>query len=664
MSDHTLVQLVLDPIFLKTLHEIQAPVLILNSEGYIRWSNLAYNSICQADATGCTPVGDLLLLKEDPRFTGSYSKFYKQLSSLTPFHATFLNFTYTDKPYWLRLTLEPLGAELSSYPGESLYLVFGEDTTEKRNKESRFAFIETAVESIKDSVIITQAESQTDALIDVGIIYVNPAFSQITGYKKEEVIGQTPRIFQGENTSQKELERIDKAIKKQESVEVEYINYRKDGTEFWANTLITPVFNEEGTLTNWVSIRRDITERKKAELELRKAVEEAHIASEAKTAFLSTISHELRTPLNGMIGNSELLLASDLTEEQKDSVEMIRRSSENLLGIIRSILDYSDLDNDFLNLKLSYFDPVDFLKRVSEMYRYAARREGLDLHLNLSPDLPKLVQSDIYLLSKAFNHLVLNAIKFTDKGEICISLATKEESGGQAVLEFAVKDTGIGIPAKDQGKLFQTFSQVDTSNTRKYGGLGLGLAMCEKISKILGGKMRVESEENKGSTFFLSFKGKIVRPRKPEAQNSANTPPSSPEKSGFPDFSSFKVLVVEDNVMNQRLITKMLKKVNAKWELANNGKEAVEFIKENPVDFVLMDIQMPIMDGIEATRLIREMDSISQPLIVALTANGSEENEYNCYQAGMDDFLTKPLKLSFFKEYAKNLKPVLSARVS
>ncbi|MEM6630044.1 MAG: response regulator [Bacteroidota bacterium] len=663
MSESTLVNLALDPIFLKTLHDIQHPVLVLNTEGVIRWSNRAYNSVCQADVKGVSPVNDTLILGEKKKSSATYIQLYEQFRSHQPFHAEFPNFSYLDQPYWLRMTLEPLEGKHPSFPEECLFLAFGEDITKGKNREARFSFIETAVESIKDSVIITQAQSQTDALIDVGIIYVNPALSKLTGYTPEEILGKTPRIFQGPQTSQTVLDSIDQAIEKQEAIEVEYINYRKDGSEFWANTLITPVFNEKGELTNWVSIRRDISERKKAELELRKMVEEVKVASNAKTAFLSTISHELRTPLNGMIGSSELLLASELTEEQKESVEMIQKSSENLLGIIRSILDFSDLDKDFLNLKLSYFDPVDFLSRVSEMYSYAARRQGLDLSLHLDPGLPKLVQSDIYLLSKAFNHLVLNAIKFTEKGKISLFLRTREEFEGKALLEFAVKDTGIGIPIEEQHKLFQTFSQIDTSNTRKHGGLGLGLAMCEKISRILGGSIRAESEEQKGSTFFFSFKGKIVRPKKINATQSLHSKDSQPGSSEFPDLSSYNILVVEDNTMNQRLITKMLKKVNAHWELANNGQEAVEYVKENKVDFVIMDIQMPVMDGIEATRMIRAMDHIDQPIIVALTANGSKENEHNCYNAGMDDFLTKPLKLSFFREYAQKLEPVLLARV-
>ena len=645
---------------LESLEATPFPSFIIDANGIIQWSNLAFTHLCGAFALSQNPEGKPLVIHGEKSNNRAIRRLYEILQAHRSFVFNLLNYNYSHGYYWLKLMGEPIKNPLPHLQDENLFLVFAEDISNQKKKENNLHRLRTALESIRDAVVITSAETRTNAPIDVGIVYVNRAFSEITGYSKEEVIGKTPSILLGPNTSQSELERIDEAILNKESIEVECINYRKDGTEFWANIVITPIFDEEGNLDNWVSIRRDITKRKEGELALKQAKEAAEVASKAKNEFLSVISHELRTPLNGIIGSSELLIESPLTSDQKESIEMIRQSSERLLSIIKSILDYADLNEGLTKKAMGFFDLRDYMEKLMDMYAYAVKRKQLEYTFFLDPDLPKLIQSDINLLSKAFNQLVRNAIKFTQKGNIHLSFKMIKAQGMIAYFQFAVKDTGIGISPQHQKKLFQFFSQVDSTNSRVYEGLGLGLSMCLQIAKILGGDISVKSEEGEGSTFYFNFQGKLSAPFKPLSSEVlavlASTENTSEE---FPDLSDIRVLVAEDSKINQRLIKRLLDKVKASVVIVENGEEAIEHVVKNHVDLIFMDIQMPVMDGIEATTAIRGLEGIKQPYIVALTANASESNRHNCLEAGMDDFLTKPIKVPFFKVYMKHLLPIL-----
>ena len=650
---------------LESLEATPFPSFILNDQGVIRWSNLSFTHLCGAFSLGKSPVGDSLVILGPRSNTKVISRFEEILHGKRSFVFTFLNYDYSLSSYWIKLMGEPIKSPIPTFPNENLYLIFGEDISGQKKKENHRALLETALESINDAVVVTGAETQTNLPLDVGIIYVNSAFTRITGYEKAEVIGKTPSILIGPNTSSSELERIDEAILNQEPIVVEYINYKKDGSEFWANTSITPVFDEEGNLSNWVSIRRDVTKRKEGQLALKNAKEAAEVASKAKNEFLSVISHELRTPLNGIIGSSELLLESPLAREEKESIEMIRQSSERLLSIIKSILDYSDLNEGLTKKSLAFFDLKDYMGKLMDMYAYAVHRKKLTYSYYLDPHLPTKIRSDINLLSKAFNQLVRNAIKFTQEGSIYLSFVMVKAEGRRGFFQFAVKDTGIGISKDQQKKLFESFSQVDSTNAREYEGLGLGLSMCLQISKILGGDISVESGEGEGSTFTFTFQASLETPANILASRSKEELEAGRlSTDNFPDFSKFRILVVEDSLINQRLISKLLGKVQAKPKIVENGEEAVDFVFRNQVDLIFMDIQMPVMDGIEATKAIRKLEGITQPYIVALTANASESNKQNCLEAGMDDFLTKPIKIPFFKEYMKLILPILEKNLA
>lgn len=656
------------------------------------------------------------------------------------------------------------------------------DITDKIRNRDQINLLESVVKHAKDAVLITKAEPIEAEKNGPEIIYVNPAFCKLTGYSPEEVLGKTPRILQGPSSDRDELKKLKKALESWESVEIEIINYRKDGSEFWANFIITPIADETGWFTHWVSILRDVSSRKKTEFELISAKEQALASSVAKTEFLSTMSHEIRTPLNAIIGMTSLLSDTELNDEQEQFLATIRTGGESLLSVINDILDYSKIESGNLELEKVAFDVIEPVEETLDLLSNKAFKKGLELLYLAEESVPVTVNADITRIRQVLVNLVGNAIKFTSKGEILVTVKEVKRNEGISTLQFSVSDTGIGIPEEKIAKLFKSFSQVDASTTRKYGGTGLGLAISKKLVELHGGRIWVESEMGKGSTFHFTIQAEISKDKKAglshaslnfsgkkvwilddnhtnlfilekqltsvgltvqtfsnplllleavtqeELPNLAILDMHMPEMDGgkvarkirnnpkiaklplmllssvnigskdiprdlfncilqkparkkdlfrllnqelsasasIPgrivpkqsanetiDLSSFHILLAEDNKVNQRVAQKMLGKFNVKAEVANNGLEAIEFIKLRSFDLVLMDMQMPEMDGVTAAEEIRKMDLPSQPIILAMTANASKDDRDRCLNAGMNDFITKPIKLEGLRDFLK-----------
>ncbi|MEM6765750.1 MAG: response regulator, partial [Bacteroidota bacterium] len=655
------------------------------------------------------------------------------------------------------------------------------DITDKVRDKGQINLLESVVKHAKDAVLITRAEPIELESNGPEIIYVNPAFCKLTGYEAEEIVGKTPRLLQGPNSDREELDKLKKALENWESVEIEIINYKKDGTEFWANFIITPIADETGWFTHWVSILRDVSSRKEAEFELIRTKEQALASSVAKSEFLSTMSHEIRTPLNAIIGMTSLLAETNLNEEQHQFLTTIRTGGESLLSVINDILDYSKIESGHLELEKVSFDVIEPIEETLDLLSNKAFKKGLELLYMSDENMPVAIKADITRIRQVLVNLVGNAIKFTAKGEILVKVKEVRRQNTQTWLQFSVSDTGIGIPEEKLAKLFKSFSQVDASTTRKYGGTGLGLAISKKLVELHGGKVWVESELGKGSTFHfiieaeisekkltnslslshdlhgkkvwilddnqtnlfilerqLSSEGLVVKTfltggkflqaimeeplpdlaildmhmpemdgvevareirKKQKAKtlpltllSSGNITQKEKEKQLFNsilqkparkkdlfrtlhqqlgnssptlrkefrpkiqtvqslDLSPYYILLVEDNKVNQRVALKMLGKFNANTEVANNGLEALKFMEIRNFELVLMDMQMPEMDGVTAAKEIRKMDLPAQPIILAMTANASKDDRDQCIAAGMQDFITKPIKLDVLREF-------------
>jgi signal transduction histidine kinase/CheY-like chemotaxis protein len=375
--------------------------------------------------------------------------------------------------------------------------------------------------------------------------------------------------------------------------------------------------------------------------------DEAKAASRAKSEFLANMSHEIRTPINGVIGMTDQLAEMKLTNEQRDIVETLRYSSDSLLELINNLLDLSKIEAGQMRLEMLPMDLRTCIKAVVAAHRHSAAKNGTQLTSDVPDELP-YVMGDHTRIVQILNNLVGNAVKFTHHGTITVTCMALTRDNGELRFRLEVADTGIGIPYESQARIFDSFEQADKSTTRRFGGTGLGLAITKRLANQMGGAVGLTSEPGVGSLFFVQF---VLE----ETDQSPAEHIDVPGKIGHPevDLTGTRVLVVEDNAVNQKVIVRLLNLLHCEVIVADTGKEALEALALSDFDVVLMDCQMPVMDGFEATRLIRAGAGRKPRVpIVALTASALTQDREKCLQAGMDDFLSKPIR-------SADLRPVL-----
>ena len=488
------------------------------------------------------------------------------------------------------------------------------------------------------------------------IISTNPAFERINGYSAADVLGRNPRLLASGLHNREYYAALWSTLLATGHWQGEIVNRRKDGELYTGLLTINAVTDEAGRLAHYVSVTTDITERKRYESELLAAKERAEAAVLAKTTFLATMSHELRTPMNGVLGMSELLLRSELSDKQRRQLSIVKGSAEALLTLLNEILDYSRIEAQGVVVEIAPFEPRALIADIVGLFAPHAEAKALGLREAVAPGLPRQLLGDAIHLRQILTNLVNNGIKFTRSGQVTVNAWSEAADDGRLEFCLAVVDTGIGIAPDKQEMIFSAFTQADGSFSRSHGGTGLGLAICRKLATAMHGRLSVVSTPGQGSCFTLKLPLLAVD----GAAAASPAPPVAAEPApatDAPRASARRILVVEDNPGNQLVTVSMLESEGYAVTVAGDGVAALTLLRDQSFDAILMDVQMPLMDGLAATRAIRrqERDSGQHVLIIALTANAFDEDRDACLAAGMDDFLAKPIG---FTDLTRALAPL------
>lgn len=493
----------------------------------------------------------------------------------------------------------------------------------------------TVAEQINDSIIITDPEGT--------IIWVNGAFSNATGYRPEEALGMPVCFLNGPETDPEAINLLMEARRTASAARTEILNRRKDGTMVWAEVSLTPLLDDQGRLTAMIGVEREIAAIKEREHALAEARRLAEEARDAKHAFLATMSHEIRTPMNGVIGNAELLADTDLSETQRALVATITSSGEALLAIVNDILDYSSLETGRLHIAQRPFSPREVLTGVIGLITPLAEAKHLRLSAEIPPTLAPLLVGDGGRLRQVLVNLLGNAVKFTHRGDVTLSVTAQPSARGQ-LLRIEVSDTGIGIPADRLGRIFDGLTQTDVTMAGRFAGAGLGLAISRQLVLAIGGTIEAQSTLGEGSSFVVTLDLPLATSA---AADSTLMTAAEGDLPAVSCLAGLTVLVADDNRANAVLLSRMLGPSGIRLLIAHDGREAVDMYCQVRPDLVLMDMRMPILDGVEATREIRHLETERhwpRTPVIALTANAFAEDRALCTDAGMTGFLTKPLR--------------------
>jgi PAS domain S-box-containing protein len=507
-----------------------------------------------------------------------------------------------------------------------------------RESEAKYR---TFVETANEGIWVVDKESRTT--------FVNVRMAEMFGYSPEEMLGRTVGSFVVPEDAENLAEQMN-LRHEGKSTRFERRFLRKDGSRICAIVSATPLLDCQGGFNGSFAMINDITERKYAEDELRKAKAEAESANIAKSEFLANMSHEIRTPMNAVIGLIELLLGTGLTDEQRKYAQLASQSGRTLMELISDILDLSKIEAHKIELETREFDLQAEMMETINFLSLRAREKGLGLVSRIDPDVPLLLKGDAGRLRQIITNLAGNAIKFTDKGSVSLHIGKDAEDEQRTTLRIQIRDTGIGIASDKLGVIFEPFTQADGSSNRSYGGAGLGLAISRQLAVLMGGNIGAESVEGKGATFWFT----VVLEKQTEVEKARCGKKVSEEQAGLPVPSvptgnGISLLLVEDDPVNQLVTKSILVKCGYLVDVASNGSDAIEALERNDYALVLMDCMMPVMNGYEATVVIRDQSSKVRNHaipVIALTAKTFKEDRESCLAAGMNDFLAKPLDVA------------------
>ena len=520
-------------------------------------------------------------------------------------------------------------------------------------REEELEKLAIAATKSRNSVVIADKNGRIE--------WVNEGFTQLSGYDLKDILGTSGEALRKGNQTgfSPQTSFYESIVKEKKPVTYENKNFTKEGREYWSITTLTPVLDEHGEVDKIVAIDSDITQRKNMEKnliianeiaenslhksnqaldELLKAKKQLEESAKVKEQFLAHMSHEIHTPMNGVIGLTEILLKTGLTSIQREYLTAIKASCSTLLGAIDNILDVSKMEAKKMTFEEIPFKIPTIINSVLDLFYLKAKEKNIEIKKDIDASIPKFLLGDTLRLNQILMNLMSNAFKFTEKGQVKITVQLKNEDKDVALLEFKIKDTGKGIPPVDLNSIFMDFTQVSTDITTKYGRKGLGLAISKRLVELQGGEINVKSIVHLGSIFSVVLSFKKCKNEEELAGIMEN------ENFSYCELIKCRILLVEDNVMNQMVAEKVLTDWKCIVDIAENGKVAIEKLTKNHYDIILMDIKMPEMDGFETTRYIR--NKMNPPAcntsIIALTAHAATWEAEKCIESGMNDYISKP----------------------